>query len=227
MRLLTCCAAILTDRKSLKSQGSRKVMHSEPLLLAQTGKRPQSVHQLERVIHAGPIRFDRGRRRDEKIMISGALTLLSKQIKQVDRDLTGLLRASPVSRERENLLGAVQGVGMQTILALCASLPELGRLNRRQLAALVGVAPFNRDSGRLRGTRHCWGGRADVRCVLYMASVSAMRCNPVIRAFYQHLVATGKPKKVALTACMRKILTILNAMERDNTAWNPNLHLTA
>jgi transposase len=152
---------------------------------------------------------------------------LAKQIQQIDHDLTGLLRASPVWRERENLLAAVQGVGMQTILALCASLPELGRLNRRQLAALVGVAPFNCDSGTLRGTRRCWGGRADIRAVLYMASVSAMRCNPVIREFYQRLLSAGKPKKVALTACMRKLLTILNAMVRENTAWNPNLHVKA
>jgi transposase len=152
---------------------------------------------------------------------------LVKRIKEIDRDLTGLLRESPVWRERENLLGAVKGVGKQTILSLCASLPELGRLNRRQLAALVGVAPFNCDSGTLRGKRRCWGGRADLRAVLYMAAVSAMRCNPVIRVFYQRLVAAGKPKKLALTACMRKLLTILNAMVRDNAAWNPKLHVTA
>ena len=115
---------------------------------------------------------------------------LVKRIKDSDRDLTGLLRASPVWRERENLLGTVKGVGKQTILSLCASLPELGRLNRRQLAALVGVAPFNCDSGALRGKRHCWGGRADLRAVLYMATLSARSYNPVIRAFYQrHLSA--------------------------------------
>lgn len=152
---------------------------------------------------------------------------LVKRIKEVDRELTTLLRASPLWRERENLLSAVQGVGKQTILSLCASLPELGRLNRRQLAALVGVAPFNCDSGTLRGKRCCWGGRADLRAVLYMAVVTATRCNPVIRAFYQRLIAAGKPTKVALTACMRKLLTILNAMVRDNAAWNPNPHMTA
>ena len=152
---------------------------------------------------------------------------LIKRIKDSDRDLTGLLRESPVWRERENLLGSVKGVGQQTILSLCASLPELGRLNRRQLAALVGVAPFNCDSGALRGKRRCWGGRADVRAVLYMATLSAANCNPVIRAFYQRLVAAGKPKKLALIACMRKLLTILNAMVRDNTAWNPTLHPAA
>jgi transposase len=152
---------------------------------------------------------------------------LVKRIKEIDRELTGLLRTSPLWRERENLLGAVQGVGKQTILSLCASLPELGRLDRKAVAALVGVAPFNCDSGTLRGKRRCWGGRADLRAVLYMAAVSAMRCNPVIRAFYERLRAAGKPKKVALTACMRKLLTILNAMARDNAAWNPNLQITA
>lgn len=152
---------------------------------------------------------------------------LIKRIKDSDRDLTGMLRQSPLWRERENLLGTVQGVGKQTIVSLCASLPELGRLNRRQLAALVGVAPFNCDSGALRGKRRCWGGRADLRAVLYMATLRATTCNPVIRAFYQRLVAAGKPKKLALIACMRKLLTILNAMVRDNAAWDPNFHPAA
>jgi len=152
---------------------------------------------------------------------------LLKRVKEVDRELTGLLRASPLWRERENLLGEVQGVGKQTILSVCASLPELGRLNRKKVAALVGVAPYNCDSGTLRGQRHCWGGRADVRAVLYMAALSATRSNPVIRKFYQRLVAAGKPKKLAVTACMRKLLTILNAMVRDNAQWNPNLHIAA
>lgn len=151
---------------------------------------------------------------------------LLKRVKEIDRELTGLLRASPLWRERENLLGTVQGVGQQTILSLCASLPELGQLDRKRVAALVGVAPFNCDSGMLRGQRRCWGGRAELRAVLYMAALSARRCNPVIRAFYQRLRAAGKPQKVALTACMRKLLIILNAMVRDNAAWNPNLQIT-
>jgi len=152
---------------------------------------------------------------------------LVRRLKDIDRELMGLLRASPVWRERENLLKQVQGVGQQTILSLCASLPELGRLDRKQIASLVGIAPFNCDSGTLRGRRHCWGGRANIRAVLYMAALSACRRNPVIRAFYQRLRAAGKPAKVALTACMRKLLTILNAMVRDNTAWNPALHVGA
>jgi transposase len=152
---------------------------------------------------------------------------LVKRLKNSDRDLDGALRASPLWREREELFKPVKGVGKQTMLSLCALLPELGRLNRRKLAALVGVAPFNCDSGTLRGRRRCWGGRAELRSVLYMAALTAAQFNPVIRAFYQRLIQAGKPKKLAITACMRKLLTLLNAMVRDNTVWNPDLHVTA
>ena len=152
---------------------------------------------------------------------------LVKRLKDSDRGLDEALRDSPLWREREELFKPVKGIGKQTLFSLCALLPELGQLNRRKLAALVGVAPFNCDSGTLKGKRHCWGGRADLRCVLYMATLSATRSNPVIRAFYQRLLKAGKAKKVALTACTRKLLTILNAMVRNNTAWNENLHLTA
>jgi transposase len=152
---------------------------------------------------------------------------LVKRLKDVDRGLDELMRQTPLWREREELFKPVKGVGVQTLRVLCASLPELGRINRRKIAALVGVAPYNCDSGTLRGRRHCWGGRAEVRCALYMATITAIRCNAVIRPFYQRLIATGKAKKVAITACMRKLLTILNAMARDRTAWNEDLHLTA
>ena len=110
-------------------------------------------------------------------------------------------------------------MGEQLSLALLAQLPELGTLNRRQVAALVGVAPFNRDSGATRGKRTVWGGRARVRAVLYMATLAASRFNPVIRDFYQRLLAAGKPKKVALTACMRKLLVILNSMLKQRSPW--------
>lgn len=152
---------------------------------------------------------------------------LVKRLKDSNRDLDAALRASPLWREREELFKPIKGVGKQTLLALCALLPELGQLNRRKLAALVGVAPFNCDSGTLRGQRHCWGGRAELRGVLYMATLSAAHRNPVIRAFYQRLCKAGKPKQLALVACMRKLLTLLNAMVRDHTAWNPALHVTA
>jgi transposase len=108
-------------------------------------------------------------------------------------------------------------------VALLADLPELGTLSRKKIAALVGVAPFSRDSGRYRGKRTIWGGRARVRSVLYMGALVAARCNPVIREFYQRLLAAGKPKKLALTACMRKLLTVLNNMAKTGRAWNPTV----
>lgn len=152
---------------------------------------------------------------------------LIKRLKDVNADLDELMRKTELWREREQLFKPVKGVGPQTLRTLCALLPELGRLNRRKIAALVGVAPYNCDSGTFRGKRRCWGGRVEVRCALYMAAVSAARSNPVIRAFYQRLLEAGKAKKLALTACMRKLLTILNAMARDASAWNENIHVTA
>lgn len=152
---------------------------------------------------------------------------LVKRLKDTDRSLDELMRQSSLWREREELFKPVKGVGRQTLRTLCASLPELGKLSGKKIAALVGVAPYNCDSGTMRGKRRCWGGRAEVRSVLYMASVTASRCNPVIRAFYERLIKAGKAKKAALTACMRKLLIILNAMTRDNSAWNQTLHVTA
>jgi transposase len=155
------------------------------------------------------------------------IKFLARRLKEADRGLDELIRQTPLWREREELFKAVKGVGTQTLRVLCASLPELGQISRRKIAALVGVAPYNCDSGTLRGRRHCWGGRVEVRCALYMAAITALRCNPVIRAFYKRLIGAGKAKKVAITACMRKLLTILNAMVRDRTAWTENLHITA
>jgi transposase len=146
---------------------------------------------------------------------------LRRPLRDLDGELQGLLRASPIWREQENLLRPVPGVGPVLATTLLADLPELGRLNRRRIAALVGVAPLNRDSGQQRGLRPIWGGRAQIRTVLYMATVSAVRCNPMGRTFFERLCAAGKPKKVALTACMRKLLTILNAMLHTRTRWQP------
>jgi transposase len=146
---------------------------------------------------------------------------LRAQLREVDTALQTGVRNSPVWREHENLLRTTPGVGPVLATTLLADLPELGRLNRRQIAALVGVAPLNWDSGQQRGTRHIWGGRAPVRTALYMATLSAVRCNPIIRAFFERLSAAGKPRKVALIACMRKLLVILNAMMQRRVGWRP------
>ena len=151
--------------------------------------------------------------------IEAHIAWLEQQLSALEAELQQQLRSSPVWRERDALLRTVPGVGPHLSLTLLAQLPELGTLDRRQVAALVGVAPFNRDSGRLRGRRTIWGGRARVRAMLYMGALSASRHNPLIRAFYQRLLAAGKPKKVALTACMRKLLVILNAMLKHHTPW--------
>ena len=146
---------------------------------------------------------------------------LERRLRDVDTDLDHMIQASPVWRATENLLRTAPGVGPVLRRTLIGDLPELGSLNRKQLAALVGVAPLAHDSGTLKGKRLVWGGRAPVRATLYMAALVATRRNPTIRAFYQRLLASGTPKKLALTACMRKLLIILDAMARTQTAWRP------
>ena len=148
---------------------------------------------------------------------------LERQLVDVDRDLAQAIQASPVWRATEDLLRSVPGIGPIVSRTLIGELPELGHLSRKQIAALVGVAPLARDSGTLRGKRLIWGGRAAVRAVLYMGALVATRHNPVIRAFYQRLRKAGKPAKVALTACMRKLLVILNAMVRTETPWSTSI----
>lgn len=144
---------------------------------------------------------------------------LERELQHTDADLADAIRQSPVWQEKDALLRSVPGVGPVLTTTLLANVPELGTLTHKQIAALVGVAPLNRDSGTLRGKRTVWGGRAQVRAVLYMGAIVAARFNPVIRAFYQHLCTAGKAKKVALTACMRKLLIILNAMLKHHTPW--------
>jgi len=146
---------------------------------------------------------------------------LKQELDGIDRELKEMLHNSPVWREKENLLRTVPGVGPQLAVSMLAYLPELGTLDKKRIAALVGVAPFNRDSGTLRGKRAVWGGRSRIRASLYMAALVASRHNPVISAFYQRLLAAGKAKKVALTACMRKLLVILNAMLKNHSSWQP------
>ena len=144
---------------------------------------------------------------------------LEQCLKDLDKDMRKRIREIPEWREKDDVITSVPGVGPVTMLTLLALLPELGTLNRRQIAALVGLAPFNRDSGKLRGRRSIWGGRAPVRSALYMATLSSTSWNPVIKAFYNRLIEAGKKKKVAITACMRKLLTILNSMVRNGCTW--------
>lgn len=151
--------------------------------------------------------------------LAAHITWLERELADVERRLRDAIEASPVWRPRDDLLRSVPGIGPGISQSLIALLPELGALDRRRLAALVGVAPFNDDSGRHAGERHITGGRAAVRTVLYMGALVGVRHNPVLKAFYHRLLAKGKAKKVALVACMRKLLTILNAMVRTNTAW--------
>ena len=151
--------------------------------------------------------------------IEAHIASLEQELSDLDKGLRQTLRRSPVWREKDDLLRTVPGVGEQLSLTPLANLPELGTLNRRQIAALVGVAPYNRDSGTLRGKRAVWGGRSRVRAVLYMGALVASRHNPAIRDFYQRLLAAGKPKKVALVASMRKLLVILNGMLKHGSPW--------
>lgn len=151
--------------------------------------------------------------------IEAHIAWLMRELEDLEGDLRQTLHESPLWQQRDDLLRGVPGVGPVLSLTLLAELPELGALNGKQIAALVGVAPLNRDSGMLRGKRTVWGGRAKVRAALYMATLVATRYNPVIRGFYARLCSAGKAKKVALTACMRKLLIILNAMLKHRTPW--------
>jgi transposase len=148
---------------------------------------------------------------------------LDKRIAEIDGDLEKQLRSSEIWRAKDDLLRGVPGVGAVTTITMLAKCPELGSLNRRQIAALSGVAPLANDSGKHRGRRAIWGGRADIRAVLYMATISAIRCNPVIRQFSDRLKQAGKPPKVVIVACMRKLLIIMNAMIKNNAPWNPKI----
>jgi transposase len=151
--------------------------------------------------------------------IQDHLNWLKQELKNMDEDLNDKIQKSHIWRDKDNLLQSVPGVGPVLSITLLGALPELGTLNRKQIAALAGVAPFNRDSGKYRGKRTTKGGRTRVRPALYMATLVATRFNPVIKAQYMHLIEMGKVKKVALVACMRKLLTILNAMIRDSRPW--------
>lgn len=175
--------------------------------------------QLVEMRAAEQIRLTQGPRPEVRPSLLAHIDFLTAQLVDLDAQLDTLVQASPLYQAHEALLTSVPGVGLGTARTLLAELPELGTLSRHAVAALAGVAPFARESGQWRGTRAIRGGRAVVRTALYMATLSATRCNPVLRAQYQRLRAAGKPAKVALVACMRKLLTILNAMLKTEQPW--------
>lgn len=183
--------------------------------------------QLVEMITAEKNRLRAARRTSIKEDIKAHIEWLESKLDDVDRDLRQAIKTSPILREKDELLQSTPGVGPTLSATLLTQLPELGTLTRHQVAALAGVAPLNRDSGIMRGKRTVWGGRARVRGALYMATLVATRYNPVIRAFYQRLCTQGKAKKLALTACMRKLLIILNSLLKHHTPWTnlaiPNL----
>jgi len=153
--------------------------------------------------------------------VQKVIAMLNKQIKCIEKEIAEFLESDDEWKDKADIIKSVPGVGEVTVVSLLADLPELGHLNRQEIAALAGLAPFNRDSGRSHRKRSIWGGRASIRSVLYMAALSARRCNPVIRKFAERLEAEGKPFKVVLTACMRKLLVILNTLVKTNSKWNP------
>jgi transposase len=176
--------------------------------------------QLVQMITAEQNRLIRVNNRVIKQRIQEHIDWLRSELKNINKNVSQMIKQSPVWQEKDRKMQSVPGVGDILSATLIGALPELGRLNRREIAALVGVAPFNRDSGKYRGERHVWGGRSCIRTPLYMATLTAVRYNPVLSKFYQRLIAAGKAKKVALTACMRKLLIILNAMLKHNSYWS-------
>ena len=182
--------------------------------------------QLTEMVVAERNRLDRCDDELVRGMIERAVQQLTEQRREIDQRIDALVREDPDLHQRARLLASVPGIGEATAATLVGELPELGHCNRQQIARLVGVAPINRDSGTLRGHRTTGGGRHHVRTALYMPTVVALRHNPVIRRFYQHLLEQGKPKMVALTACMRKLLSILNRLIRENRAWQNQTQTT-
>lgn len=201
----------------------RPLPDEEALLL---GEIPDRRRQLLSMLVAENNRLRATASEPVRKRIAAHVRWLEKELSRADRDLEEAIEASPTWRENEALLRSVPGVGPVLARTLLAELPELGTLTHRRLSALVGVAQFSFDSGTLRGRRMIWGGRARVRATLYMASLVASKHNPAVREFYERLVAAGKPKKVALVACMRKLLSILNAVMRDRTPWRATHALT-
>jgi transposase len=198
---------------------------ARPVATPQAQALGELVARRRQVVEMIGMEANRRRRAADKRLakkIDRHVAFLEKELRDIDADINAGVRASPAWRETEDLLSSVPGIGPVTARTLIAELPELGSLDRRKLAALVGVAPLNRDSGAWRGKRMIGGGRTSVRNVLYMAALVATRCNPILKATYQRLVQRGRPKKVAIIACLRQLLTILNAIVRSKKDWqNP------
>lgn len=209
------CAFARAIRPAVRPMKDEETRELEDLV---TRRRQLIAMRVQETLRAGTAR-SKGMKKSLKMHIAW----LDRQIGASDIDLTRRLRASEIWRVKDDLLQSIPGVGKVTTLTMLAKCPELGRLDRREIAKLVGVAPLANDSGTHRGKRFVWGGRADVRAALYMAALSAIRCNPAIKAFADRLKLKGKPAKVIIVACMRKLLTIMNVMVKSNASWNPNL----
>jgi transposase len=202
--------------QAMKLEAREPVNEQQMILQALIARRRQLLEMLTMERNRLP-----GTHKAVRPQIKRTIEWLEKQLATNDKDTDEALKTCGVWREKVELLESVPGIGRVISLNLLANLPELGTLNRRQISALAGVAPFNRDSGRMRGKRSVYGGRAAPRAALYMAALVGARHNPVLKIFYQRLRAAGKPGKVALVACMRKLLTILNVMLREGTSWHP------
>lgn len=188
-------------------------------------------HQVQQMLGAEKTRLlqalGRKARQPLRRQITRHITFLERELAVLDHDLDERLRASPLWRVQDDLLQSVPGIGRQTARILLGLLPELGHLSRREVGKLAGLAPLNRESGTMRGQRHVGGGRARIRAVLYMATLAAIRYNPIVTGWYARLLAAHKPKKVAIVACMRKLLVVLNAMLKTNTRWQAQRPTTA
>ena len=215
-------ARLLADfARTLQPRPSRQPSEKQPLLLNLVARR----RQVTAMLAAEKTRLHDA---DDKItagMIKKVQRVLEQQQEDLDRQIAKLIESDDDWKNKRDLLTSVPGVGDTTAGQLIAEMPELGKLNRQQVASLAGLAPINRDSGTMRGRQTTWGGRAAVRCALYMCAVSAWRCNPPLRRFAERLKETGKPFKVVITAVMRKLLTILNVLIRENRPWRNEIIL--
>ena len=201
--------------------------HTQPRLVE---KMPQIQEELQQLVvrrrqlidlrTAETNRLEMARSKSVLKSVRGMIEQLQKNVRKIEKEIADLLKSDEQLKCQAALIQSVPGVGVVTATTLVAELPELGRLNRQEIAALAGLAPFSRDSGKFHGRRSIWGGRRTVRSVLYMAALTARRCNPILREFALRLEAAGKPFRVVLTACMRKLLVILNTIVKNNSPWN-------